>query len=71
MYLTRTDPDANLYRFYHMEIVPGLFGDWGLVREWGRIGRSGQVRTDWFDNEEDAKDARFALHMKKAKRGYE
>jgi len=68
MYLTRTDPDANLYRFYHMEIVPGLFGDWGLVREWGR---SGQVRTDWFDNEEDAKDARFILHMKKAKRGYE
>lgn len=42
-----------------------------MQREWGRIGRSGQVRTDWFDNEEDAKDARFALHMKKVKRGYE
>ncbi len=71
MHLTRTIPDANLARFYRMEIVPGLFGDWGLVREWGRIGRAGRMRTDWFDNEADAKDARFALHMTKAKRGYE
>lgn len=49
----------------------GLFGDWGLVRNWGRIGSSGQVRTDWFDTEAKAKDARFELHMQKAKRGYE
>ncbi len=54
-----------------MDITPGLFGDWGLVREWGRIGRGGQVRTDWFTSEADAKDARFKLHMAKAKRGYE
>jgi len=53
-----------------MEIVPGLFGDWGLVRKWGRIGRDGQVRTDWFASEADAKDACFKLHMAKAKRGY-
>jgi predicted DNA-binding WGR domain protein len=71
MHLIRSTPDTNMYRFYRMEIVPGLFGDWGLVRNWGRIGSSGQVRTDWFATEEDAKDARFELHMKKAKRGYE
>ena len=71
MHLTKTDPDANLYRYYRMEIVKGLFDDWGLVREWGRIGRSGQVRTDWFGSEHDAKDARFVLHMTKAKRGYD
>lgn len=70
MHLTRTDPDANLYRYYRLEIVPGLFGDWGLVREWGRIGRGGQMRTDWYDCEAEAKDARFDLHMKKARRGY-
>jgi len=51
MHLTRTDPEANLYRYYRMEIVRGLFGDWGLVREWGRIGGSGRVRTDWFARE--------------------
>ena len=40
MHLTRREPDANLHRFYRLEIVPGLFGDWGLVRNWGRIGSS-------------------------------
>lgn len=57
-------------RFYRMEIVRGLYGEWGLVREWGRIGRSGAVRTDWFGTEAEAKEAYFALHMQKAKRGY-
>ncbi|SEO16093.1 WGR domain-containing protein [Palleronia pelagia] len=71
MRLTRSNPETNTHRFYRMEIVPGLFGEWGLVREWGRIGRAGQVRTDWFASEAQAKDARFALNMQKAKRGYE
>ena len=71
MQLTRTQPEANLHRFYRLEIVPGLFGDWGLVRNWGRIGSSGQLRTDWFETEAEAKHARFELHMAKAKRGYE
>ncbi|MEP4196645.1 MAG: WGR domain-containing protein [Aliishimia sp.] len=71
MYLTRSEPNTNLYRFYHMQIVQGLFGDWGLIREWGRIGSPGRARTDWFGSEMDAKDARFDLHMQKAMRGYE
>ncbi len=71
MYLTRIEPDANLHRFYRMEIVRGLFGNWGLVRNWGRIGSCGQLRTGWFETEAEAKDARFELHMDKAKRGYE
>jgi len=64
MHLTRTDPEMNLYRCYRLEIVKGLFGDWGLVREWGRIGSSGRLRTDWFVSEREAKDAHFTLHMK-------
>lgn len=71
MHLIKIEPQANQYRFYRMEIVRGLFGNWGLVREWGRIGKTGRLRTDWFDSEEAAKDARFDLHMQKAKRGYE
>ena len=51
--------------------MPGLFGDWSLVREWGRISQPGQVRVDWFDTEAAAKDARFAIQMQKEKRGYE
>ena len=71
MDLIRIDPPNNVHRFYRMEIMPGLFGDWSLVREWGRIGQSGQVRIDWFPSEAAAKDARFDIQMQKAKRGYE
>ena len=71
MHLTRMTQSSNLRRCYRLEIVRGLFGDWGLVRNWGRIGSSGQVRTDWFGTEIEAKDARFKLHMAKAKRGYD
>ncbi|MEO1641122.1 MAG: WGR domain-containing protein [Pseudomonadota bacterium] len=46
MHLTKIEPQANQYRFYRMEIVPGLFGDCGLVRNCGRIGSSGQLQTD-------------------------
>lgn len=71
MDLTRIDASQNVHRFYRMEIMPDLFGEWSLVREWGRIGQSGQIRVDWFPSEAAAKDARFDIQMKKAKRGYE
>jgi len=41
------------------------------MRNWGRIGSAGQLRTDWFGSKAEAKNARFELYMKKAKRGYE
>jgi predicted DNA-binding WGR domain protein len=69
--LTRIDEAANMHRFYRLSIQPGLFGDVALIREWGRIGSHGQSKTDWFDSEANAKDARFTLHMTKSKRGYE
>ena len=71
MELTRIDPATNTRRFYRMQIVQGLFGEWSLVREWGRTGQPGQVRIDWFEDEGDAKAARFNIQMQKAKRGYE
>ena len=71
MDLTRIDPPNNVHRFYRIEIMPGLFGDWSLVRERGGIGQPGQIRVDWFDTEAAAKGARFDILMQKAKRGYE
>jgi hypothetical protein len=43
-YLTRTDPTRNINRFYVVDITPTLFGDWTVLREWGRRGSSGTVR---------------------------
>lgn len=69
--LTQTDAARNARRYCRMEILPGLFGDWSLVREWGQIGQSGQARVNWHDREAAAKDARFDILMQKAKRGCE
>ena len=37
MHLRRIDPDRNMARFYTMSVQPTLFGEWALLREWGRI----------------------------------
>jgi predicted DNA-binding WGR domain protein len=43
--LYRIDSTRRMHRFYRMEIQPDLFGEWCLMREWGRIRRSGQMRS--------------------------
>lgn len=70
VHLTKIAPELNQCRYYRMHIEPGLFGNWGLVRGWGRIGRAGQSRTDWFDSEVAAERAQVELARQKLKRGY-
>ncbi|MDD5581490.1 MAG: WGR domain-containing protein [Methylobacter sp.] len=70
IYLERHDPDQNLHRFYYLHVTPGLFDDWSLVREWGRVGSPGTVRKDWFDTEGEALAARQLLVDAKRKKGY-
>ena len=48
-------------RFYRMAVMPNLFGEWTLYREWGRIGQGGQVRMDWFEDEKQAVAALVTL----------
>jgi predicted DNA-binding WGR domain protein len=42
--LRRSDSAKNLHRYYRLDVQPDLFGAWCFVREWGRIGRAGQMR---------------------------
>lgn len=67
---TKTDADANMWRFYRLSVEPGLFGDWALIREWGRIGSTGQTMETWFEDEASAVDACELLALSKRKRGY-
>ena len=69
-YLEKRLPAKNIARFYRMVVLPNLFGEWTLYREWGRIGQGGQVRMDWFDSEELAVAALIALEAAKRQRGY-
>jgi len=43
MHLRRIDPNRNMARFYTMSVQPTLFGEWALLREWGRIGSAGRL----------------------------
>ena len=69
--IERVDHDANMYRFYRLRLMPDLFGDVSLLREWGRIGTQGRHRIDCFEDEGSAANAMIALFRAKQKRGYQ
>jgi predicted DNA-binding WGR domain protein len=69
-YLEKHDPAKNQSRFYNLLLLPNLFGEWTLYREWGRIGQGGKVRMEWFDSEDKASAALVALETAKRRRGY-
>ncbi len=54
IHLTRIDADRNMARFYAMTLQPTLFGEWALVREWGRIGSAGRIVSGRFASEQAA-----------------
>ena len=68
--LERRDPAKRMLRFYTLQILPNLFGEWGLLRAWGRIGRGGQLRVEWFTTQQEAVKAMQVLERAKRKRGY-
>ena len=68
--LTRVDPSCNMRRFYSMALSTSLFGECGVVRQWGRIGTGGQSRTDWYEEAPEAATALQALLRAKCRRGY-
>jgi predicted DNA-binding WGR domain protein len=69
--LTRCDPSRNMARFYRLDVQPDLFGQWTLWREWGRIGRGGQVRMDTFATADQAATALDKMRRAKVRRGYQ
>jgi predicted DNA-binding WGR domain protein len=69
-YLEKHDTTKNQARFYTLVLLPNLFGEWTLYREWGRIGQSGKVRMELFASEDEAKVALVSLEGAKRQRGY-
>jgi predicted DNA-binding WGR domain protein len=68
--LARSKPASNVHRFYAMHIAPTLFGEWGLIAEWGRIGSPGTVREQIFPTEGTAEAALTKRLKIKTRRGY-
>ena len=69
-YLEKVDPSRRMMRFYAIWIAPTLFGEWAMVREWGRVGSPGRLRESWFATEKIANQAGMNLKKRKQARGY-
>jgi len=69
--LEHIDPARNRRRWYVLSVQPTLFGEWALIREWGRLGNDGgQSDTALYASELDALSACDALRAVKTRRGY-
>lgn len=68
--LIRRDPARNMARFYTISILPTLFGEAALVRNWGRIGSHGQVMMETFEDADEGDAALGDLARVKRRRGY-
>jgi predicted DNA-binding WGR domain protein len=68
--LERRDPTRNMARYYVLSLEPSLFGDTALVRQWGRLGRSGRQRIDLFRQHARAVETLEDWFARKQRRGY-
>jgi predicted DNA-binding WGR domain protein len=69
-FLTRTDPTRNIDRFYVVAITPTLFGEFALLREWGRRGSPGTLRLTSYARRDDAETAERQIVKRRLARGY-
>jgi predicted DNA-binding WGR domain protein len=68
--LHRNDITKRMHRYYRMDVQLDLFGAWCLMREWGRIGRAGQVRSVAYATAHEAEAALQRQYRAKQRRGY-
>ena len=62
--LHRIDAARRMSRFYRLDVQPDLFGQWCFMREWGRIGRGGQIRETPYPNPTEAQEALAVMLLK-------
>lgn len=70
--LEKIFPEKRQHRFYVMQVTRTLFGEWCLIREWGRIGSAGGQRmVDYTASKAEAEAALGKLSDQKCRRGYQ
>jgi predicted DNA-binding WGR domain protein len=68
--LRRIDPAKNMARFYAVGVQLTLFGEWAVVKRWGRINTEGRRAEEWFNERDVALTAAKAQEAAKRARGY-
>jgi len=69
-YLTCINPEQNKHRFYSIAVQDGLFGDFYLIRHWGRIGTKGRSMSQGFDTLEQVQRQIDRLLQIRKRHGY-
>lgn len=70
VHLQRINAEANMSRFYTIEIAPTLFGEISVLRRWGRIGTHGRTSIETCAMPEEAEAAASRTLRQKVRRGY-
>jgi len=68
--LNRVYPNAKIAWFCVLSIDASLFGDVALIREWERIGTTGQRKIELYESESRAVEVLEAWLHRKQRRGY-
>lgn len=67
----KVDPEQNHHRWYAIAWGPTLFGDYAVVRSWGRIGANwARCKSEVFDDDTAAGVEAEAQTRKRLRRGY-
>ena len=69
-HLHRITPDANLARFYGIDLAPTLFGEVTVLRRWGRIRTCGRTHIETWPSAGEAEAAANRTLRQKSRRGY-
>ena len=70
IYLERHDPARNMARYYCLAVESNLFGEFSLVRTWGRIGQPSRTKIELHATEQDAQAAMICIVRQKQRKGY-
>ena len=70
VHLHRVNAEANMARFYCIDVAPTLFGDVSVLRIWGRIGTLGRTSVETCASGEEAEKAAARTLRQKRRRGY-
>lgn len=70
VHLHRIDPNANMARFYRIDLAPTLFGEVAVLRHWGRIGTNGRTSMQTWPSIGEAETSASRTLRQKSRRGY-
>lgn len=64
-----TNPEKA--RYYQVDLVRDLLGDWTVIQSWGGVGsKRGRVRIVWVPSHDAGVERMAAIGKQRGKRGY-